>query len=640
LAQAREAWQRLVPALPAPPGEGFDTGSADRRARIASALVSLAGLTGPEVADALGPVQERADDAVACDPDAAAVSLRLKQHDATDDADLLQSTRRATWSPTELLVAEASILYRNESTLSSGYLPLPNEGDGVNRRAVRACRRLLDACPEIDRADIAVVEPNWKPIGYGDMVFGKKSIRAGVLRVTPSTRRNIAYQAAVARMRTAASWSARLRLQLALSNELLELLRQLPRRLRIHDNERRVKEWAGRLAAAETSAAALPRRPSMGRRAAADTSVAKADEASRAVDPEQHAFADIARGLAAAGEAVRSGERIRFNNGAHLLEQARMKLEEARASGMPTFAAVGDPLPPELDRLTKESERLLWACGVGDTTLRRIKSAVSDEQLFERVANVATSQDESDRRLLGDWLASHGFADVRTETIEDSNALAARLNSSRTVAFVDLDDWDACAQALWASALGDWDEATGRLVVIAAHEGMVLPIGLSAIGSAGSWMPSIDPEEFQRIGDDTGMAVVNGPHLALFRNTVKELAAWSGAVQLRARRPESWLVPAMPRPTPTDTRRTLTDALERGLGRTGPGRAMVERLIVLAGLVAEEGGGSVGLAGRLVDSVTTPGPGADPDELGAIALLAMAADIEACRPTPPDVGGP
>jgi hypothetical protein len=35
------------------------------------------------------------------------------------------------------------------------------------------------------------------------MVFGRKTIRSGVMRITPSIRRNIAYQAVVGRMRTA-----------------------------------------------------------------------------------------------------------------------------------------------------------------------------------------------------------------------------------------------------------------------------------------------------------------------------------------------------------------------------------------------------------------------------------------------------
>lgn len=49
------------------------------------------------------------------------------------------------------MVGEASILCRDELTPPSGYRPLPNVGEGLNKRIAYACRRLLDACPEIDR---------------------------------------------------------------------------------------------------------------------------------------------------------------------------------------------------------------------------------------------------------------------------------------------------------------------------------------------------------------------------------------------------------------------------------------------------------------------------------------------------------
>lgn len=626
--RAREVWLQLVPALPSPPGEGFDTKSADLRARIASSLVSLAGLKGSEVVEALGPVQERADDALASDPDAASVLLRLKPREAADDANLPRYAKRETWSPAELLVAEASILYRNETPPSSGYLPLPSEGSGVNRRVVGVCRRLLDACPEVDRADVAVVGDNWKPIGYGDMVFGKKSIRSGVLRTRPSTRRNVAYQAAVARTRMAESWSARLRQQATLANEIVELLRELPRRLRAYDNERRAREWAERVSAAVARAAALPRRPPPERQPTEFTGVAELDEASRAPDPEQGAFGDLAQALALASQALASGGRTQFHGGADMLGKARTKLQESRAAGVPTFAAVGDPLPLELDHLVKQGELLLRACATDDDALRRIRSSPSDAQVFVRVAAVATAQEQSDRELVAGRLQPHGIDDTMVLTIPDPAPLPFRLDGSRTVALVDSTRWAPCVQVLCASPAEDWGEASGRLVVIAVHEGRILPIGLSAVGPAGLWMPMVDPEDFERIGADTGRPVVNGPYLALLRNTIKDLAAWSGAVQLRARRPASWLPAPMPTPAPREISQTLSDALASEPGASTLGRAVVAGLIALADSVAGEDGSTDGLAGHLVDTITTAGATASTDEIDRVVSLAIDADLE------------
>jgi hypothetical protein len=58
---------------------------------------------------------------------------------------------------------------------------------------------------------------------------------------------------------------------------------------------------------------------------------------------------------------------------------------------------------------------------------------------------------------------------------------------------------------------------------------------------------------------------------------------------------------------------------------------MLEGLVALASSVSDEDGNPLGLAGRLVDSVTTPGASSDRDGLGAIASLAIAADVEATR---------
>ena len=217
----------LVPSLPSPPGDGFDGEGADLRAALSPGLVARpshgeGNRRGTRTHLRASRGRGRGH------PDTAAVSITLEPHDPTDDSASPIKARAQTWSAGELLVAEASLLYRSDAELATAYAHGPNEGDGVNRRVVRLCRRLLDACPEVDRADISGVGADWEAIHYDDMVFGSKTIRAGVLRVGPSVRRNIAYQAAVSRMSTAVSWSARIRLQAELAREVEELLTSCP----------------------------------------------------------------------------------------------------------------------------------------------------------------------------------------------------------------------------------------------------------------------------------------------------------------------------------------------------------------------------------------------------------------------------
>jgi putative transposase len=140
-------------------------------------------------------------------------------------------------------------------------------------------------------------------------------------------------------------------------------------------------------------------------------------------------------------------------------------------------------------------------------------------------------------------------------------------------------------------------------------------------------MPIVDPEEFQRIGNDAERPVVSGPHIALLRKTLKDLVAWSSALQLKARRPNSWFAPPTPTPTPAETRKMLSEVLVGDLSRTEAGRRMIQGLVALADLVAEEDGLSLGLAGHLVDLVTSPGTAPNDDGIGAVAMLAIAADL-------------
>lgn len=630
-AQARQVWNRLAPALPAQPGDGFDTVSADHRARIASSVTALAAISGAAVAEVLGPVQERADDALACDPGATAVTLRLHPPAPGDDAELQRLARQETWSPSELLVAQASILCRDDITLPTGYRPLAGEGDGLNQRLVRACRRLLDACPEVDRADIAGVSDNWKPVGYGDMVFGRKSIRSGILRITPSVRRNIAYQAAVARMRTAESWSARVRQQAALAAEATDLLAQLPRRLRAHDNQRRAQEWAERVSAATTSATGLPRRPPHDCAGIPDVEIAASDGAWRAPDPEQDAFKALTQGLSAAAMAVATGARTKFHYGAHLLREAQVKLGKARAANTPVFAAIGDPLPADLDRLARQTERLLRACAAGDDARQLIAAATSDEQAVQEVAEVALSQERCDRLFLTLWLSARGISNATPQTISDPKSLEVRLNSTQTVAFVDLAAWSPCERALAEAPGNDTGEATGRLALIAVQDGIILPMGITAPGSAGSWLPIADTEEFHRIGHATARPVLNGPHLTLFRETIQELTAWSAGVQLRARRPPSWTPPPAPKRTPRRVRDELVLAVNGDPARSEAGLAMIGQLATLADSVASEDGRSPGLAALLADSVTTADASPDTDLIATAMFHAITADMERAR---------
>jgi hypothetical protein len=93
---AASIWSYHVPAIPNPPGEAFDQHGADERAQLAATLVSLAKLPGASVADVLGPVEIRAADAVATDPNSLTATLALVEHNPSEDLDsTLVAARRS-----------------------------------------------------------------------------------------------------------------------------------------------------------------------------------------------------------------------------------------------------------------------------------------------------------------------------------------------------------------------------------------------------------------------------------------------------------------------------------------------------------------------------------------------------------------
>jgi hypothetical protein len=226
---AASIWSHHVTAIPDPPGDAFDQQGADRRAQLAATLISLVKVPGASVVGVLGPVDARAADAVASDPHSLNATVALVEHDPSEDPDSAL-IRRETFAPGRLLVAHARRLAQLEATVaSSAYTPVvPERGDAsINDQAVRLARRIFDACPEVDRVDVDVLQANLQPMRYtstyGINEEGVKRLRRGILPREPETRFNVACQAAVARFVAAGSWSERLRQQAAVAQRLGEL---------------------------------------------------------------------------------------------------------------------------------------------------------------------------------------------------------------------------------------------------------------------------------------------------------------------------------------------------------------------------------------------------------------------------------
>lgn len=261
--QAAEAYQRLIPALPHPPGCSPGV-PADLRAQLTASLASLAGLRGADVAAAFGDVTLRAVDAVASDPYGRDVEVSFMpagelRATATDSL-----ARPWTYSP-DLACTARMVSYARRPEIpvpASAYAP-EKGGDpqSENSQVVRLMRRLFDTCPEVDLVHAELWQANDRPQQVQGVTDGVKTILAGVLRRARDTGRYVALHAVAVEADGNESWTRRCRTQAELVLDLLTLFEKLPARLRPRDTVPARQEWMAKVQRVHEVAVALPPRP-------------------------------------------------------------------------------------------------------------------------------------------------------------------------------------------------------------------------------------------------------------------------------------------------------------------------------------------------------------------------------------------
>lgn len=635
--EAQTIWEQFVPSLPSPPGAGFDLVAAERRAQLAAVLAQLADLRGAEVATALGPVEERAADAVASDPYGVSVTLSFEEATTSGTEDWLPAmARRSTWSPNRLLVA-AAVLYagRSEEPVST-YPPQPGAKPGPEEDARRACQRLLDACPEVDRADVRVVGPNGELPTAGGHSFGEKTIRSGVLRGGVPVRRNVAFQAAVARALAAGIWSGRLREQAEVSSVLIGLLADLPLRLRSTDNTRRRREWQERVRVLEGRIATLPSRPLQPEDPddiiavyAVPPDPGASDESAREKDRAKDVLSLIAGCLSQVAGGLDSLDSVALRGAGARLRDALGPLQDARGQGAPVFAAVGETLPLALNDLIVKSAVLLLAVGMNADTGRKVARSRTVEDIDGIVVQTTRRQADSDRQLVVQYLESAHVPIVDIIEVQDPRPLLGRLDGRRLIALVPVESWDACETALvsWDAHLRQ--EMNGHVIVIAIDAPDLLPIGLQLSATGETPLPLVEMNDLADIARAAGRNLRGGEVSALARKVVADLTEWSFAVTRRGTRNPSWAVPPLPVRDPTIAKRQALDTRDQIVSRYGSqAEIAIDALCELAGRVSMEDGIRPGIAWHLTNAAAGA---ASSEEDFALLNLAMGSALDADR---------
>jgi hypothetical protein len=567
---ASEIYKSHVPSLPWPRGSTGTRADADRRAQLIATLAVLAEVRGPQVTAAFGPTEGRAADAVASDSYGCNVELSLVPAEPPAEAaeDL---ARPFTYSRDEMLVASAVAFARASGAAEpSAYPNQPGDThQSINGQAVLLARRVFDACPEIDQVNVEIWQANCEPAGGGS--DSTKSLRAGVLRRRPDIARNVAFQAGVAEALSADSWTRRLREQASIARSLLTLMKELPDRLRPHDNAGRQREWVRGTLETAANVAELPGRPAerkavlgSARTETLHQPAATLDEELRAPDHPRAALELLSGAMQQVANNLDDQRMVRLAGFRFAEVPAKMRV--GRAAGAPIYSGIGDTLPEALDVFAASAGRVLTALDTEaiDRALRGPRVELNRlDRLVEDTARAASSDDA---RIVSSRLEERGIP-VHTAVILDRDPVPP-WRIFQAVAMVDLERWPSTVEALqnWGEDQRSEAGLTGRAVALAVEDREILPMGLRFFATTGHALP-LQEDDIAPLAEVLAFPLRAAGVRSRILGASEELVAYSSEQTRRSRRDGLWApTPAIatnPATTAATTRNLFSEVLER-----------------------------------------------------------------------------
>jgi hypothetical protein len=570
----------------------------------------LANLAADDVSTIFGPLEQRAAAVVAATPNG--LSCRFEQ--APDG--LVVSAR--------LLAVSLPDAPADRSEPPGPY----GDPDSPNARAVALCRQLLDACPEADIAEVLSVDANGQEIP----IDGHKRIPRSNLYRPTVTRINVGWDAAVARLTMAPSWSTRLREQAQLSAALVQLLRQLPARLRSNDNTGRRRRWRRQVEQLHSQAAALPRPPKPADDEATAGDLAAQDEAARRRDPPRAALQRLTQALKQLGDGLDADDASRNRRGtAAQLREAIKHLEEARAAGVPYFAGIGDTLPTDLANLAALAADLLLT--LEEDPLRERELKVGDEALPSAqrlVQTVMTGQQANEQAALEGRLRGAGV-DPEVRYISDPDPTLLRVGRQQCLVLVPVGQWEQAWQALTEWPAEEQEDLRSNITMVAVDEEGALPIGARHFHAYdhSSTIP-IAVDDLRPLVSQAGLPLLDGPLLEAATSLLNDIVLWS-AIKARAHlRDARWWQPQAQSESEALLRDRARMISQTELVAPETNRMLNDAFEQVLVLVAAEPNGGRPLAAEVAG---LPDPGGQPSPklvaFSSAVLLAMEAQAEA-----------
>lgn len=340
-----------------------------------------------------------------------------------------------------------------------------SRNDIANTTAVAAARRLAAACPELATVEIITVTPSGRRYRVDNLEPGHKRLpTASAFPDRTGVRRNVGFQSALRRLTAAGSWTAALRQQIVVSNDLADLVAHAPARLAPNDNQGRRRVWSTRVNEAVAAAAALSDQPAA---TGVDPSQshAHADDAQRRADLTSQALSAVAIAL----------PRVLTDGGLPALAatfwDAADKLEAAKAGAAPVLTGLGTPVSPGLVSGCRRLARVLAALADEPSEAHRIRAGDLEASTDQLAAAAAQRIAHRQQSLLSGVL---GGVPAVVHHVQDPAPPSWMCDGTSWVVAVAISRWDELCQVLEETPQEVRTELSGRVLVAAQDGGQVL----------------------------------------------------------------------------------------------------------------------------------------------------------------------
>lgn len=472
--------------------------------------------------------------------------------------------------------------------------PPPGFEDLANDTAVAAARRLAAACPELATVEVVTVTPSGRRFLVGDLEPGHKRMRAAdAFPDRTGVRRNVGFQSALRRLTAAESWTAVLRQQIAVGQELADLVAEAPARLSSRDNQGRRRTWTARARAVVEAVAALATRP-------AATGVdpagshARADDDQRRADKASEALADVANALP---RIVEDGRPLAL---AATFRDAANKLAAASTAAAPTLTGLGSPIPDGLVAACRRLGGALAALDSDPSGAFRIRAADPGGSA-DRLAAVAADKEANRQRavLTGHLQAIPGAVIHR---VQDPSPSSWTIDATAWVVTVPIERWNDLCDAL-DQMPADARTGLGGRVVATACDGPTALLSARLASYGDQPLLPLTAEAARPFAEAAGLVLAEGPAAESAAEIIDDLVDLSWQTARDRARPPDWPAVARNPALVLDELERRAEAACASLAEPDAQEARAAFAVLLDQVAAElEGPQPITLAGAAFDA--------------------------------------